>query len=67
MRKLDPTRDPTQPAIWLTRLKMTRFDLQPDWPANPIDSTWPARFVTSRFKGIFVSTCSAHLHYYCQH
>ena len=30
-----------RPATQLTHLKITRFDLQPDWPANPIDPTRP--------------------------
>ena len=48
--QLDPTRNPTQPATRLTRLKMTRFDPQPDRPdPNP---TRPARFA--------MSTCTAH-------
>ena len=47
MGQLDPTRDPTWPAIWLTRNPLICFDLQHVWPANPIDLTWPAHFATS--------------------
>ena len=40
MSQLDSTRNPTQLVSRLTRLKIIRFDPQPIWPANPIDSTW---------------------------
>ena len=39
MGQLDPTRDQTQPATQLTRLKMTHFDPRLVWPTNPIDPT----------------------------
>ena len=34
--QLDPTRNPTQPATRLTRLKMTHFDPWPVWPDLPV-------------------------------
>ena len=39
----------TRPITRLTSSKLTRFDPQPVWPANPIDPTWtrPDRFATS--------------------
>ena len=39
--------NPIQHATRLTHLKMTRFDLRPVRPTNPIDLTRPTHFATS--------------------